>query len=262
MKAKELIALWKGRVLAASLPFEADWTWRALRNADPDLAQRLREQIDYFDEMCVLGTPRDIAEHGAATVRGYAAAVELMQRVKAKEERVSLAKQGPNLQELVAKHGGYDKITEPAWEQFEREKIVWRAKLRFGEFDTEVETITTGGGNTMTNGNGQHTAGAAADQGGGRGAGAADPAGDGGGARRAAPAARSGARRYHGVQGRAGGAGGAAHPGRQPGRDGDRADGRGGAALRRGRDGAGVDHGAGESLQHPAPASHHGGRRP
>lgn len=135
MKAKQLIELWKGRVLAASLPFEADWTWRALRSIDRDLAQRLQEQINFFDEMCVTGTPKDVAEHGAATVRGYAMVVECMQKHAAKVERISLAKQGPNLQELVKQYGGFDKIPEEAWEWFERAKIVWKAKLVNGEFD-------------------------------------------------------------------------------------------------------------------------------
>jgi len=139
MKAVELLRMYRESTLKASMAFEAQWTWRALRAADPDLARRLREQIDIFDEACITGTPREVVEHGQATERGYAAAAQAMELHKVRVEAVRLAKQGPNLQELVARHGGYDKITEEAWEQFEREKIVWRAKLRFGEFDTEVE---------------------------------------------------------------------------------------------------------------------------
>ena len=137
MKAKDFLPMYREVVLKASMAFEAQWTWRALRAVDPDLARRLREQIEIFDEACVTGTPREIVEHGQATARGYAAAVQAMDLHKVRIEAVALAKQGPNLQDLVAKHGGYDKITEPAWEQFEREKIVWRAKLRFGEFDRD-----------------------------------------------------------------------------------------------------------------------------
>ena len=139
MKAIALLRASREAVLKASTAFEARWTWRALRAVDPDLARRLREQIEIFDEACVTGTPREIVEHYQATERGYAAAAQAMEMHKVRIEAVALAKQGPNLQDLVAKHGGYDKITEPAWEQFEREKIVWRAKLRFGEFYTEAD---------------------------------------------------------------------------------------------------------------------------
>jgi hypothetical protein len=139
MKAADLLRMYREAVLRASMEFEAKWTWRALRGVDPALAKRLREQIDIFDEACITGTPREIVEHGQATERGYAAAAQAMELHKVRVEAVALAKQGPNLQDLVAKHGGYDKITEEAWEEFERAKTVWHAKLRFGEFDTETE---------------------------------------------------------------------------------------------------------------------------
>jgi len=137
MNAAQLLKLWRGRATAAALPLEEQWTWKALRKVDVELAQRLREQRDLFDEMCVVGAPKDIAEHGAAMVRGYGVAIACMHRHAVRVERIRVAKQGPNLQQLVEQHGGYDKIPEPAWEQFEREKIVWRGKLINGEFDRE-----------------------------------------------------------------------------------------------------------------------------
>jgi len=137
MNQAQLLRHWHSEVAAAALPFEQGWTWRALRKVDAELAQRLREQRDLFDEMCVVGAPKDIAEHGAATVRGYGVAIACMHKHAVRAERIRVAKQGPNLQQLVEQHGGYDKIPESAWEQFEREKIVWRGKLRFNEFDRE-----------------------------------------------------------------------------------------------------------------------------
>ena len=138
MNSAKFIQHWLGQVAEAALPFEANWTWRSLKGVDPKLCRLLRKQRDAFDRALVVKEEKkDIAAIGAATVLGYQRAVECMRRSDAKIERVSVAKQGPNLQDLVAKHGGYDKIPEPAWEQFEREKIVWRAKLRFGEFDKE-----------------------------------------------------------------------------------------------------------------------------
>ena len=137
MKATDYLPMYRRAVLKASAGFAERWTWRALRVVDPNLAMRLWEQIEIFDEACITGTVREIVEHGQATERGFAAAVQAMELHKVRAEAIAIAKQGPNLDALVAKHGGYDKIPEPAWEQFEREKIVWRGKLRFNEFDRE-----------------------------------------------------------------------------------------------------------------------------
>jgi hypothetical protein len=137
MSEDKFVRYWLQKVQEAALPFEANWTWRKLGVEDRKLSRMLWLQRSAFDEAIVTKNRREIAAIGEATVRGYAAAVTLMTERQAKIERVSVAKLGPNLQELVAKHGGYDKITEPAWEQFEREKIVWRGKLINGEFDRE-----------------------------------------------------------------------------------------------------------------------------
>jgi hypothetical protein len=79
MKPTETLTHWLHLVTAAALTFEARWSWRALRRLDADLAANLTEQRNLFDAACVTGTPRDIAEHGAAMVRGYAVAVRAME---------------------------------------------------------------------------------------------------------------------------------------------------------------------------------------
>jgi hypothetical protein len=38
----------------------------------------------------------------------------------------------PSLQKLVEDHGGYDKIPESAWKQFDLEMEAWKADVRSG----------------------------------------------------------------------------------------------------------------------------------
>jgi hypothetical protein len=49
-----------------------------------------------------------------------------------KPEYTPIDREGPNLQKLVAEHGGYDKITPEAWERFEFERQQWLAWVRRG----------------------------------------------------------------------------------------------------------------------------------
>jgi hypothetical protein len=36
----------------------------------------------------------------------------------------------PDLQELVAKHGGYHRITPEAWREFDQQRETWEAKRK------------------------------------------------------------------------------------------------------------------------------------
>lgn len=137
MNQKQFVQAWIGKVSEAALPFEANWTWRALKLEDPELCERLRRQRSAFDRACITRELRDVALIGEATVRGYQLVCEVMRKRQVHVEAVSLAKLGPNLQELVAKHGGYQHITPEAWEEYDRAVVVWRAKIRAGEFDRE-----------------------------------------------------------------------------------------------------------------------------
>jgi hypothetical protein len=47
---------------------------------------------------------------------------------------LELERRGPCLQELVAEHGGYHKITPAAWARFDAEVEVWKMKIRTGYF--------------------------------------------------------------------------------------------------------------------------------
>lgn len=41
-----------------------------------------------------------------------------------------MSRRGPNLDTLVAKHGGYHKIPASAWETFDREVKAWQLERR------------------------------------------------------------------------------------------------------------------------------------
>lgn len=79
MKPSETLTQWLRLVTEAAGAFEGRWSWRALRRCHPDLAAALTDQRNLFDAACVIGTPRDIAEHGGGMVRGYAAAIRAME---------------------------------------------------------------------------------------------------------------------------------------------------------------------------------------
>lgn len=71
---------WLKQVSDAALPLERRWTWLALRRVDGDLARRLHEQRGLFDQACVTGSDDEVATHGAAMCRGYAAAVRSLEQ--------------------------------------------------------------------------------------------------------------------------------------------------------------------------------------
>jgi hypothetical protein len=74
------IRKWQAAVAEAALPFEARWTLAALRRVDHDLHRRLLDQRDFFDQALVISTAQDIEVHGAALCRGYAIAIQALER--------------------------------------------------------------------------------------------------------------------------------------------------------------------------------------
>ena len=67
-------------VTKAAGAFEARWTLLALARVNPTLAEALQEQCELYYEATVSGTKAQKAEHAEALIRGYAAAVQEMQR--------------------------------------------------------------------------------------------------------------------------------------------------------------------------------------
>ena len=45
----------------------------------------------------------------------------------------------PDLQALVAAHGGYEKIPRPAWEKHDSQVAAWRARIRRGGHYRKVD---------------------------------------------------------------------------------------------------------------------------
>lgn len=45
-----------------------------------------------------------------------------------------MAKEQPCLQRFLAAYGGYDKVPQEAWVQYDREVEQWQYKVRFGEY--------------------------------------------------------------------------------------------------------------------------------
>jgi hypothetical protein len=74
------IRRWQTAVAEAALPFERRWTLAALKRVDPDIHRRLIAQRSLFDQALVTGAADEIELHGAALCRGYAMAVQTLER--------------------------------------------------------------------------------------------------------------------------------------------------------------------------------------
>src|SRR5947209_7736494 len=75
---REAVRYWIRAVSEAAIPFESRWTWAALKRANPDVHDRLREQCKLFGDT-LTGLFGDIEAHSAATCRGYAKAFQILQ---------------------------------------------------------------------------------------------------------------------------------------------------------------------------------------
>jgi hypothetical protein len=79
-RERAAIRRWQGAVAEAALPFESRWTWAALKRVDAGIHRRLFDQCGLFDQMLITGTPEEIELHGAALCRGYAVAIQTLER--------------------------------------------------------------------------------------------------------------------------------------------------------------------------------------
>ena len=48
-----------------------------------------------------------------------------------------IVRQGPSLQELVARAGGYNRVTSAQWAKHDRDVAEWQMAVRYGEADIE-----------------------------------------------------------------------------------------------------------------------------
>jgi hypothetical protein len=79
-----------GRVMDAAHGFEGRWTLRSLERVDPELHEALLDQQRMFDAAIVRGGSAEIDEHGAAMIRGWAAAVRRMVEAGAPDDSYML----------------------------------------------------------------------------------------------------------------------------------------------------------------------------
>ncbi len=74
------IRKWQRAVAEAAMPFESRWTLAALKRIDLDIHRRLLDQRGLFDQALLTATAEDIELHGAALCRGYAKAIQALER--------------------------------------------------------------------------------------------------------------------------------------------------------------------------------------
>jgi hypothetical protein len=85
---------WQTKVSEAAVPFEARWTEAALRRIDPELHARFQKQRELFNAALENGTLDEVADNGAAMVRGYVAVVTAMQAAGAADDAYQIGR-GP-----------------------------------------------------------------------------------------------------------------------------------------------------------------------
>ena len=67
------------RVSDAAAPFESRWTLSALHRIDPELHDRLLDQMGLYHQALVTGEPDEVEEQSAAMCRGWAAVTSAME---------------------------------------------------------------------------------------------------------------------------------------------------------------------------------------
>ena len=119
---EKLMRKWRTEASAAALSFESRWTMLALRRVDADLAQRLGEQRNLFDQACITGTADEIETQGAAMCRGYAAAVRALEASGAADDAYLLGR-CPRTATVVAI--GEQKAAVERVRELHGEDVVW-----------------------------------------------------------------------------------------------------------------------------------------
>jgi hypothetical protein len=128
-----VIRKWQTAVAEAALPFEARWTLAALRRVDRDLHRRLLDQRNLFDQALVTGTAQDIEVHGAALCRGYAIAIQALERVAEPDNAYML---GQDVRSGFRVAIGEQKAAAQRVREVHGDKVVWITP-------DEVATIVT-----------------------------------------------------------------------------------------------------------------------
>jgi hypothetical protein len=116
------IRKWQVAVAEAALPFEARWTLAALKRIDRDLHRRLLDQRGLFDKVLVTGTAEDIEVHGAALCRGYAVAIQTLERATEPDDAYML---GQDVRSGFRVAIGQQKAAAQRVRELHGDKVVW-----------------------------------------------------------------------------------------------------------------------------------------
>jgi hypothetical protein len=116
------IRRWQGAVAEAALPFERRWTWAALRRVDAGIHRRLRRQSSLFDQALVTGTAETIELHGAALCRGYAIAIQTLERTAQPDDAYLLGQDSRSGFRVAI---GQQKAAAPRVRELHGDMVVW-----------------------------------------------------------------------------------------------------------------------------------------
>jgi hypothetical protein len=104
------------------LPFESRWTLAALRRADADLHRRFRDQQALFDSAMLTGSAGDIERHGAAMCRGYAVAIQALERAAEPDDAYMLGQDGHTGFRVAI---GQQKAAASRMRELHGDRVVW-----------------------------------------------------------------------------------------------------------------------------------------
>jgi hypothetical protein len=116
------IRQWQAAVAEAVLPFESRWTWAALKRVDAGIYRRLMDQRGFFDRALVTGTPEEIEIHGAALCRGYAVAIQTLERVAEPDDAYML---GQDMRTGFRVAIGQQKVAAQRVRELHGDVVVW-----------------------------------------------------------------------------------------------------------------------------------------
>jgi hypothetical protein len=116
------IRKWQAVVAEAALPFEARWTLTALKRADDDIHRRLIDQRSLFDRALLIGSAEDIELHGAALCRGYAMAIQALERAAEPDDAYLL---GQDVRSGFRVAIGQQKAAAQRVRELHGEKVIW-----------------------------------------------------------------------------------------------------------------------------------------
>lgn len=122
MQEAEAVSQMLRSVQEAAEPFEGRWTMTALKAVDSELHEAMRDQLDMLNEAAVIADLADVERHTAATIRGYRACVEAMERAGAEDDAYVLG-YDPDTGLKVAI--GYNKAAIKRVQERQGSEVIW-----------------------------------------------------------------------------------------------------------------------------------------